>query len=252
MWGRRRLRKEAMMGSQESVRKRRSSGCLGSLCKLELINSNEPPKGPKLQGRRVSKPSISEDFWTTSACDMDNSAVLSRGSISSISTSTLPIDPHGTSSGNTPSEFVNHGKFLLSFMLTTLFGLGGTCTNLHNISLHAKNMSPYLMLNMVGVGLLLWNQTRQQWIGTKKPNIHTQQLREPKISWNATYESLLGSNKPFSQRIPLSVSFFLFGEEFFQSGLITLLGNALCIFGCNEQEMIDFLSDIWEQEGLYD
>lgn len=71
-------------------------------------------------------------------------------------------------------------------------------------------------------------------------------------SWNATYESLLGSNKPFSQRIPLSVSFFLFGEEFFQSGLITLLGNALCIFGCNEQEMIDFLADIWEQEGLYD
>ncbi|KAG5523317.1 hypothetical protein RHGRI_035212 [Rhododendron griersonianum] len=168
-----------------------SSGCLGSLCKLELINSNEPPKEPKLQGRRVSKPSISEDFWTTSACDMDNSAVLSRGSISSISTSTLPIDPHGTSSGNTPSEFVNHGKFLLSFMLPTLFGL------------------------------LLWNQTRQQWIGTKKPNIHTQQLREPKISWNATYESLLGSNKPFSQRIPLS-------------------------------EMIDFLADIWEQEGLYD
>ncbi|XP_058195880.1 uncharacterized protein LOC131312138 isoform X2 [Rhododendron vialii] len=155
-----------------------SSGCLGSLCKPELINSNEPPKGPKLQGRRVSKPSISEDFWTTSACDMDNSAVLSRGSISSISTSTLPIDPHGTSSGNTPSEFVNHG-------------------------------------------LLLWNQTRQQWIGTKKPNIHTQQLREPKISWNATYESLLGSNKPFSQPIPLS-------------------------------EMIDFLTDIWEQEGLYD
>jgi len=152
-------------------------GCLGSHSKPELINSNEP-LGPKLQGRRVSKPSISEDFWTTSTCDMDNSAVLSRGSISSISTSTLPIDPHGTSSRNTPSEFVNHG-------------------------------------------LLLWNQTRQQWIGTKKTNIQTQQLREPTLSWNATYESLLGSNKTFPQRIPLS-------------------------------EMVDFLADIWEQEGLYD
>ncbi|KAF7124412.1 hypothetical protein RHSIM_Rhsim12G0192000 [Rhododendron simsii] len=240
MWGRQRLRKEAMMGHkrvleregkkaknlislrykckcqdvsgedgpQSSLGSSTSSGCLGSLCKQELTNSNEPPKRPKLQGRRVSKPSISEDFWTTSACDMDNSAVLSRGSISSISTSTLPIDPHGTSSGNTPSEFVNHGKFLLSFMLLTLFVL---------LLQHVSK----LMLNMVGVGLLLWNQTRQQWIGTKKPNIHTQQLREPKISWNATYESLLGSNKPFSQRIPLS-------------------------------EMIDFLTDIWEQEGLYD
>uniref|UniRef100_A0A453EBK8 Gag1-like clamp domain-containing protein n=1 Tax=Aegilops tauschii subsp. strangulata TaxID=200361 RepID=A0A453EBK8_AEGTS len=40
-------------------------------------------------------------------------------------------------------------------------------------------------------------------------------------SWNAAYESLLGSNKPFPQPIPL-------------------------------HEMVDFLVDIWEQEGLYD
>ncbi|XP_057473191.1 uncharacterized protein LOC130761668 isoform X1 [Actinidia eriantha] len=156
-----------------------SSGCLGSLNSPNLINSiHKPTKGPKPQGQRVSKPSISEDFWTTSACEMDNSAMLSRGSISSISTSTLPIDPHGTSSGNIPSEFVNHG-------------------------------------------LLLWNQTRQQWMGNKKSENHTQQLREPKISWNATYDSLLGTNKPFSQRVPLP-------------------------------EMIDFLVDVWEQDGLYD
>ncbi|KAG5537559.1 hypothetical protein RHGRI_024872 [Rhododendron griersonianum] len=40
-------------------------------------------------------------------------------------------------------------------------------------------------------------------------------------SWNATYESLLGSSKPFSQPVPLA-------------------------------EMVDFLVDIWEQEGMYD
>jgi len=40
-------------------------------------------------------------------------------------------------------------------------------------------------------------------------------------SWNASYESLLGNNKPFPQPIPLA-------------------------------EMVDFLVDIWEQEGLYD
>ncbi|KAH9614385.1 hypothetical protein KSS87_011930 [Heliosperma pusillum] len=40
-------------------------------------------------------------------------------------------------------------------------------------------------------------------------------------SWNATYGNLLGTNKPFPQPIPLP-------------------------------EMVDFLVDVWEQEGLYD
>ncbi|XP_024024574.1 uncharacterized protein LOC21394875 isoform X2 [Morus notabilis] len=72
----------------------------------------------------------------------------------------------------------------------------------------------------VNHGLLLWNQTRQQWLGNKSSQ-NKMQIREPRISWNATYESLLGTLKPFPQPIPLS-------------------------------EMIDFLVDIWEQEGLYD
>ncbi|KAK7402335.1 hypothetical protein VNO78_14528 [Psophocarpus tetragonolobus] len=72
----------------------------------------------------------------------------------------------------------------------------------------------------VNHGLILWNQTRQGWIGNKRSENQTQ-LREPKLSWNATYESLLGSNKPFPHHIPLA-------------------------------EMVDFLVDIWEQDGLYD
>jgi len=109
---------------------------------------------------------------------MDNSGALSRGSISSISTSTQPLDPHSSGSGNPPPEFVNHG-------------------------------------------LLLWNQIRQQWVGNKRSENRGQELREPRLSWNATYDGLLGSNKPFSRPIPLS-------------------------------EMVDFLVDIWEQEGMYD
>ncbi|KAK8296594.1 hypothetical protein E1A91_D05G135200v1 [Gossypium mustelinum] len=110
---------------------------------------------------------------------MDNSAVQSQGSISSISTSHQTLDPNGNAaSANGPSEFVNHG-------------------------------------------LILWNQTRQLWVGNKKSENQPQQAREPKLNWNATYESLLGSNKLFPQPIPLS-------------------------------EMIDFLVDVWEQEGLYD
>ncbi|GER51679.1 SPX (SYG1/Pho81/XPR1) domain-containing protein /zinc finger (C3HC4-type RING finger) protein-related [Striga asiatica] len=54
------------------------------------------------------------------------------------------------------------------------------------------------------MGFLLWNQTRQQWIGSKGSQ-KSEQVREPKLSWNATYESLLGTNKPFPQPIPLPV-----------------------------------------------
>ncbi|EYU20265.1 hypothetical protein ABFS82_01G004800 [Erythranthe guttata] len=155
-------------------------GCLGCCIKPPLVISvDEPSKGLKIQGRRVKKPSLTEDFWSPSSGDMDNSAFASHRSISSISTSNQPLDTQSTSAGttNNPSEFVNHG-------------------------------------------LLLWNQTRQQWVGNKESEkiVKTQ---EPKLSWNATYESLLGTNKPFPNPIPLP-------------------------------EMVDFLIDVWEQEGLYD
>lgn len=85
---------------------------------------------------------------------------------------------------------------------------------------HATPTSTSNPHEFVNYGLLLWNQTRQQWLGNKKSQIKTQSP-EPRISWNATYESLLGTSKSFPHPIPLS-------------------------------EMIDFLVDIWEQEGLYD
>lgn len=107
---------------------------------------------------------------------MENSALQSRHSMSSISTGAQPNDASGSSSS--PNEFVNQG-------------------------------------------LLLWHQTRQQWIGKRRRHSQGQQTQEPKISGNATYESLLGSSKPFPQPIPLG-------------------------------EMVDFLVISWEQEGLYD
>ncbi|XP_065867116.1 uncharacterized protein [Euphorbia lathyris] len=156
-----------------------NSNCVGCYKKPTLIASaDEPSKGSKTQTQSLKKPSISEDFWTTSTCDMDQSAVQSQGSMSSISTLNQTLDLHGgSSSSNAPSEYVNHG-------------------------------------------LLLWNQTRQRWVGDKKSN-QAHQPRDPKLNWNATYDNLLGSNKPFPQPIPLS-------------------------------EMVDFLVDVWEQEGMYD
>lgn len=73
----------------------------------------------------------------------------------------------------------------------------------------------------VNHGLLRWNQSRQQWVGNKKSENHRTQLYEPRLSWSSTYESLLTSNKRFTKPIPLA-------------------------------EMVDFLVDIWEQEGMYD
>ncbi|KAI0491667.1 uncharacterized protein LOC110104203 isoform X1 [Dendrobium catenatum] len=154
--------------------------CLGCYTKPTPITAvDEPSKGLRIQGQSVRKPSISDDFWSTSTYEMENSGVQSQRSISSISASARAFDPYSGagSSTNTP-EFVNHG-------------------------------------------LILWNQTRQQWIGDKKDHKKTEQVIDPRLSWNATYDSLLGSNKPFAHPISLP-------------------------------EMVNFLVLVWEQEGLYD
>ncbi|KAH6771880.1 hypothetical protein C2S52_005391 [Perilla frutescens var. hirtella] len=147
--------------------------CMGP----KLNSSLDEIEGQNSHAWRSTKATLSEEFWTTSTCNMDNTALQSCGSISS--TSTLPqYDAHGAGCSSMPSEFVNHG-------------------------------------------LILWNQNRQKWIWDKKPESRAQQLREPKLSWNATYDSLLSNNKPFEKPVPLG-------------------------------EMVDFLVDIWEQEGMYD
>ena len=86
----------------------------------------------------------------------------------------------------------------------------------------ARNSNP--PPEFVNQGLLLWNQTRERWVGKERPkdNNPTDRNHGSKINWNtASYDSLLGSNKLFPQPIPLN-------------------------------EMVDFLVEIWEQDGLYD
>ncbi|XP_057537858.1 uncharacterized protein LOC130815411 isoform X2 [Amaranthus tricolor] len=67
--------------------------------------------------------------------------------------------------------------------------------------------------DFVNHGLLLWTQLRLQWIGATKSN-DAHEAPGPAIS-------LLGSRERFRRPIPLS-------------------------------EMVEFLVDMWEQEGLYD
>ncbi|KAG8367419.1 hypothetical protein BUALT_Bualt16G0069900 [Buddleja alternifolia] len=164
--------------------------CFGCCAKSPFIALDEPSKGIRIQGHVVNKPSISDDyFWSTSTCDLEISTIQSQRSFSSISTSNQCL----TSTSN-HSEFVNQG-----------------------------NAMGHASISIVSLGLLLWNQSRLQWRGTKKSQ-SPQKVQESVLSvysWNASYEAMLGTSKRFTQPVPLS-------------------------------EMVDFLVDIWDQEGLYD
>ncbi|KAL1372331.1 hypothetical protein HN51_002494 [Arachis hypogaea] len=155
-------------------------GCFGCCIKpTPIIAVDEPAKGLRIQGQTVRKPTITDGFWSSSTCDLDNSTIQSQRSISSVSTlNQFLFQTSGTSTSGTNPEFVNQG-------------------------------------------VLLWNESRLQWIGSGRSKKQSQQDREPRLNWNATYESLLGTRQPFPKRIPLS-------------------------------EMVKFLVDVWEHEGMYD
>ena len=81
----------------------------------------------------------------------------------------------------------------------------------------------------VNQGLILWNQSRQKWVGNKKITSQSQLLRAFKLRklqlccLNTTKgkHKLLNSTEPFPRPIPLG-------------------------------EMVDFLVNLWEDEGMYE
>ncbi|KAI3997120.1 hypothetical protein MKX01_008964 [Papaver californicum] len=65
-----------------------------------------------------------------------------------------------------------------------------------------------------------WQEMRKDWAGNLSQK--TQRVpKDPVLSWSLTYDDLLLTHDPFPQRIPLP-------------------------------EMVDFLVDIWHEEGLFD
>ncbi|KAI3903803.1 hypothetical protein MKW92_018737, partial [Papaver armeniacum] len=84
-----------------------STSCLGCCTNLApIIVVDDPSKGQRIKGRTVNKPSISEDFWSTSTCEMDNSAIQSQRSVSSINTSNQTLDSRsGAGKDKQPTEF---------------------------------------------------------------------------------------------------------------------------------------------------
>ncbi|WOL09851.1 hypothetical protein Cni_G18604 [Canna indica] len=74
--------------------------------------------------------------------------------------------------------------------------------------------------NLYNQGAIAWNEIRKEWVGDQSKRSH-RTPREPTISWTTSYEDLLSTNQPFAQPIPLS-------------------------------EMVEFLVDTWDDDGLYD
>ncbi|EXB39148.1 hypothetical protein L484_003787 [Morus notabilis] len=74
-------------------------GCFGCCTKsTPVIAVDEPSKGLRIQGRSVKKPTVSDDFWSSSTCDLDNSTAISQRSISSISMSNQTVNHGGVTS----------------------------------------------------------------------------------------------------------------------------------------------------------
>jgi len=67
---------------------------------------------------------------------------------------------------------------------------------------------------------IAWRERRREWVGDQSKKSQRAR-REPIMSWTTTYEDLLLSTEPFQQPITLA-------------------------------EMVDFLVDTWNEEGLYD
>ncbi|XP_071732967.1 uncharacterized protein [Rutidosis leptorrhynchoides] len=82
---------------------------------------------------------------------------------------------------------------------------------------NASNTSTF-----INHGMIAWTESRRKWVGDKSQRSRRRSTPEdPVISWSTTYEDLLSNTDSFPEPIPLS-------------------------------EMVDFLVDIWLDEGLYD
>nr|XP_023915641.1 uncharacterized protein LOC112027201 isoform X1 [Quercus suber]POF06529.1 hypothetical protein CFP56_44632 [Quercus suber] len=110
-----------------------------------------------------------------------------------------------------------------------------TCTDKENQS-KEKDMGTSVFVNHAAIA---WQESRRKWVGdpSRRPK---RKAKDPIISWSMAYEDLLLTNEPFPERIPLPRAYD------FGSAYVNLVDWSLV------QEMVDFLVDIWYDEGLYD
>ncbi|XP_051130895.1 uncharacterized protein LOC127251293 isoform X2 [Andrographis paniculata] len=90
-------------------------------------------------------------------------------------------------------------------------------SNMQNEPVEGKSKGTSVFVNCAAIS---WDESRRKWMGESSQKLQ-RTPKDPVISWSTTYEDLLSTNDPFSQKIPLP-------------------------------EMVDFLVDIWHDEGLFD
>ncbi|XP_052200545.1 uncharacterized protein LOC127806957 [Diospyros lotus] len=92
-----------------------------------------------------------------------------------------------------------------------------SCTSEKEVKKPTDNNATTVFVNHAAIA---WQQNRREWIGSQSRRSR-RMPKDPIISWSTTYEDLLCTNVPFPKPIPLP-------------------------------EMVDFLVDIWYDEGLYE
>ncbi|KGN58990.1 uncharacterized protein LOC101221441 isoform X2 [Cucumis sativus] len=97
-----------------------------------------------------------------------------------------------------------------------LNGNGNHSSNDSKVALNGKSNEMPTFINHAEIA---WHERRREWVGDRAENVQREPM-EPILSWTTTYEDLLTA-EPFQQPIPLA-------------------------------EMVDFLVDIWHEDGLYD
>lgn len=100
--------------------------------------------------------------------------------------------------------------------------LEGNISSIPNSIINDSKMSTDngLDTSFINHAAVAWAEMRRQWVG-HQAEVSKKAPREPVISWCTTYDDLLSTSERFPQPIPLS-------------------------------EMVDFLVDMWHEEGLYD
>ena len=128
-------------------------------CYRERSRATETLKDPPPSFIAQNKPNVSEDFWSTSTVDMDNITFPSQGSISS---SNQTFDSHSAARNlNAPPEFVNQGTFPLRIC--------------------GSGLGMKRVFCVCVAGLLLWNQTRERWVGKERASNPPERKQGAKI-----------------------------------------------------------------------
>ncbi|KAG4943044.1 hypothetical protein JHK85_047690 [Glycine max] len=112
----------------------KNSGCFGCCVKpTPIIAVDEPAKGLRIQGQTVRKPHISDGFWSSSTCDLDNSNIQSQRSISSVSTSNqILYHSGGTSTPGANPEFAFFSGMRAGFSGLEVANLGSMANKKEN------------------------------------------------------------------------------------------------------------------------